>query len=122
MTSAKLKIIVGAIAIIAAFALDYVPMETAILVYGVIGATLGAFFRTVNKWAQDGLASIVCGAVVAILIDQVLTSELNTAAQQLNGVEAVILRAFPIILKAAIIWGAATSALKRIQETINWHS
>jgi hypothetical protein len=117
MTTAKLKMILGAIAIVAAFALDYVPMETGILVYGIIGATLGAFFRRVNKWAQDGLASIVSGAVVAILIDQVLTTEVNTAAQQLNGAEAVILKAFPIILKSAIIWGAAASVLKRLQQT-----
>ncbi len=115
----KLKAIIGIVAIVTAFVLDYVPIIPAILIYGIIGGTLGSLFVRVNRWAQEGLAFVAGGAVIAVLIDQVLPSMVEDAVSQLSGVKALLVKSFPLILKAGIIWGAVVGLLQKLRR-ISW--
>ena len=115
----KLKVIGGIAAIIGVIVLEFLPMELAILVYGIIGATLGAFFRKINNWARDGLVSVVGGAVIAILVDQVLPSLIESSIKDLTGVSVFLVKSIPYILKAGIIWGAFIGIMEKLGK-ISW--
>jgi len=114
-----LKTVVAIIAIIAVFFLDYLPMETGIAVYAIIGVTIGAFSTKANRWARNGLVNVVGGAIIAILIGEVLPSVVDDAVSQLDGLTAFLVKSIPFILRAAMIWYAIDELLKKLGK-IRW--
>jgi len=110
----RLKVIIGLVAIAGGFLLDYLPMTTAIMVYALIGVTLGAFSPKINRWSQQGLYNVVAGMVAAILIGQALPSFIDTAVEGRTGVDVVIIRLIPYIMRAALVWVALDGLVQKL--------
>jgi hypothetical protein len=108
------KLLVGIISIGITIALEFVPFETAILIYGVLGATMGAFIRKVNDWARDGITSVVAGVIAGIFIDYIFPPLIEVAVKNSNGIEAFLIKSIPYILKFGLIWATLTSVINKL--------
>lgn len=110
----RLKAILAIVAIVALLLLEFLPPAQAIIVYAIVGATLGAFFRKVNNWARDGMAGVVGGMVLAVIADQVLPSIIDSSVEGMDGLSVFIFRSIPYVLKAGLIWATIVSVIQKV--------
>ena len=111
----KIFAVIGATSAIGAFILGFLPIHVAVLVYALIGATVGSLVIGVKGWAQIAIGSLVWGLVAAILINEVLPAQLATASADANPLTAMMFSWAPFLLKAAVIGSSVTVLLAKVQ-------
>lgn len=108
--------VAGIVAVITSFVLGFVPFETAIMVYALIGASFGALFAGANRWAREGLAAIIGGMVIGIFVGEVLPLFIEQALENVDSPGAFLFRSFPFLFRAAILWIAISSLIQKLRQ------
>jgi hypothetical protein len=105
----RVKAIVGATAALTVFALEYVPLMTAVTIYVALGVLLGLVSRRAGRWAKRGVWALVVGAAMGVALEWTLPYVIDTASSETGWSERVMWRVAPVGLKAglvaAAVWG-----------------
>ena len=113
----KLHATLGAVAAMAAFALGFVPVATAVTLYILVGATAGVLSDRALNWVRAGLGAVIGAAVVGVLINETLPTAINRVSKDLDPLEVGLLTLLPWILKTGLLWGALEILAHKLRRT-----